>query len=115
MEKHGKQCLMFDARSLEVKTSLHRTTYPSLLISSGDDFRLSLIPISAGDRGSIPRGRDFFFALVLLHPALSWSQKINGCNRTRAKKKSLPRGIEPRSPALIGGRSLTSQRAGIKH
>ncbi|KAJ9489013.1 hypothetical protein VN97_g4257 [Penicillium thymicola] len=28
--------------------------------SSGDDFRLSLIPISAGDRGSIPRGRDFF-------------------------------------------------------
>ncbi|KAJ5490188.1 hypothetical protein N7453_011013 [Penicillium expansum] len=31
--------------------------------SSGDDFRLSLIPISAGDRGSIPRGRDFFFAL----------------------------------------------------
>jgi hypothetical protein len=31
--------------------------------SSGDDFRLSLKPISAGDRGSIPRGRDFFFAL----------------------------------------------------
>ncbi|KOS43927.1 hypothetical protein ACN38_g5183 [Penicillium nordicum] len=29
--------------------------------SSGDDFRLSLTPISAGDRGSIPRGRDFFF------------------------------------------------------
>jgi hypothetical protein len=25
---------------------------------------LSLTPISAGDRGSIPRGRDFFFALV---------------------------------------------------
>ncbi|KAJ5302356.1 hypothetical protein N7508_007219 [Penicillium antarcticum] len=25
--------------------------------SSGDDFRLSLTPISAGDRGSIPRGR----------------------------------------------------------
>ena len=37
-------------------------TQPSYLPwSSGDDFRLSLTPISAGDRGSIPRGRDFFF------------------------------------------------------
>jgi hypothetical protein len=36
-------------------------TQPSHLPwSSGDDFRLSLTPISAGDRGSIPRGRDFF-------------------------------------------------------
>ena len=36
-------------------------TQPSYLPwSSGDDFRLSLKPISAGDRGSIPRGRDFF-------------------------------------------------------
>ncbi|KAJ5561364.1 hypothetical protein N7461_000125 [Penicillium sp. DV-2018c] len=34
--------------------------------SSGDDFRLSLKPISAGDRGSIPRGRDFFFTLFFL-------------------------------------------------
>ncbi|KOS40294.1 hypothetical protein ACN38_g8862 [Penicillium nordicum] len=32
--------------------------------SSGDDFRLSLTPISAGDRGSIPRGRDFFLHFV---------------------------------------------------
>ncbi|KAJ6150315.1 hypothetical protein N7471_001514 [Penicillium samsonianum] len=40
-------------------------TQPSHLPwSSGDDFRLSLIPISAGDRGSIPRGRDLFFALA---------------------------------------------------
>ncbi|KAJ9480472.1 hypothetical protein VN97_g13096 [Penicillium thymicola] len=38
--------------------------------SSGDDFRLSLIPISAGDRGSIPRGRDFFFALFFFYPYL---------------------------------------------
>ncbi|KAJ5241547.1 uncharacterized protein N7469_003138 [Penicillium citrinum] len=28
--------------------------------SSGHDFRLSLTPISAGDRGSIPRGRVSF-------------------------------------------------------
>jgi len=28
--------------------------------SSGHDFRLSLTPISAGDRGSIPRGRVLF-------------------------------------------------------
>lgn len=34
--------------------------------SSGDDFRLSLKPISAGDRGSIPRGRVSFFNLQFL-------------------------------------------------
>lgn len=34
--------------------------------SSGHDFRLSLTLISAGDRGSIPRGRDFFFFLTFL-------------------------------------------------
>ncbi|KAJ5972901.1 uncharacterized protein N7479_002819, partial [Penicillium vulpinum] len=38
-------------------------TWLHLPWSSGDDFRLSLIPISAGDRGSIPRGRDFFLHL----------------------------------------------------
>ena len=32
--------------------------------SSGHDFRLSLTPISAGDRGSIPRGRVSFLPLV---------------------------------------------------
>jgi len=31
--------------------------------SSGHDFRLSLTPISAGDRGSIPRGRVSFLFL----------------------------------------------------
>ncbi|KAJ9487804.1 hypothetical protein VN97_g5505 [Penicillium thymicola] len=35
--------------------------------SSGDDFRLSLTPISAGDRGSIPRGRDFFLHFILFY------------------------------------------------
>ncbi|KAJ5173732.1 uncharacterized protein N7500_001663 [Penicillium coprophilum] len=39
-------------------------TRPHLPWSSGDDFRLSLKPISAGDRGSIPRGRDFFLNLL---------------------------------------------------
>ena len=39
--------------------------------SSGHDFRLSLPLISAGDRGSIPRGRDFFlldfcFAIIFV-------------------------------------------------
>ena len=33
--------------------------------SSGHDFRLSLKPSSAGDRGSIPRGRDFFFVIFV--------------------------------------------------
>ena len=40
--------------------------------SSGDDFRLSLTPISAGDRGSIPRGRDFFFARTFFEYRLVW-------------------------------------------
>ncbi|KUM57209.1 hypothetical protein ACN42_g9982 [Penicillium freii] len=41
--------------------------------SSGDDFRLSLKPISAGDRGSIPRGRDFFLHLILfIYPFYSF-------------------------------------------
>ncbi|KAJ5698905.1 hypothetical protein N7462_000910, partial [Penicillium macrosclerotiorum] len=34
--------------------------------SSGHDFRLSLTPISAGDRGSIPRGRVFFCIKFIL-------------------------------------------------
>ncbi|KAJ5767042.1 uncharacterized protein N7511_004658 [Penicillium nucicola] len=45
--------------------------------SSGDDFRLSLIPISAGDRGSIPRGRDSFLRLLFLLPLkMKWPLKI---------------------------------------
>ncbi|KAJ5910466.1 hypothetical protein N7504_005109, partial [Penicillium tannophilum] len=38
--------------------------------SSGHDFRLSLTPISAGDRGSIPRGRVF---MGLWFSAWEWS------------------------------------------
>ena len=34
--------------------------------SSGHDFRLSLTPISAGDRGSIPRGRVSFCVFASL-------------------------------------------------
>ncbi|KAJ5373776.1 hypothetical protein N7517_005782 [Penicillium concentricum] len=47
-------------------TPMVELTRSHLPWSSGDDFRLSLIPISAGDRGSIPRGRDFFFFLIEL-------------------------------------------------
>ncbi|KAJ5260116.1 hypothetical protein N7497_011059 [Penicillium chrysogenum] len=49
-------------------------TQPSHLPwSSGDDFRLSLTPISAGDRGSIPRGRDFFLHLFRPLWHIFWS------------------------------------------
>jgi len=53
--------------------------------SSGHDFRLSLTPISAGDRGSIPRGRVLFctsfiltsictlFFITLCHSLISFS------------------------------------------
>ncbi|KAJ5822671.1 hypothetical protein N7447_005011 [Penicillium robsamsonii] len=47
-------------------------TQPHLPWSSGDDFRLSLIPISAGDRGSIPRGRDIFLHFVSLSVDLTY-------------------------------------------
>ena len=59
--------------NIKPKTAAHFINQPSgravtqpshLPWSSGDDFRLSLTPISAGDRGSIPRGRDFFFAFL---------------------------------------------------
>ncbi|KAJ5757348.1 uncharacterized protein N7511_006042 [Penicillium nucicola] len=43
--------------------------------SSGDDFRLSLIPISAGDRGSIPRGRACFLLFTTGSVAASPKKK----------------------------------------
>ncbi|KAJ5503176.1 Cation efflux protein [Penicillium fimorum] len=57
---HESRCQVICGTPMVELTRLH------LPWSSGDDFRLSLIPISAGDRGSIPRGRDFIFATFQL-------------------------------------------------
>ena len=48
--------------------------------SSGDDFRLSLKPISAGDRGSIPRGRvSFCTSFFVHHEALCFYHSVFFC------------------------------------
>ena len=48
----------------------------SLPWSSGHDFRLSLTLRSAGDRGSIPRGRVSFLLLLLFPNALTYISDI---------------------------------------
>ncbi|KAJ5709054.1 hypothetical protein N7493_010388, partial [Penicillium malachiteum] len=73
--------------------------------SSGHDFRLSLTPISAGDRGSIPRGRVSFSELFT---RVFW----NGMPRSPPiSLSSLLRSVA--SSVAINIDQLTSRQAGL--